>query len=146
MMRKFRARGAAGFTLVEMMVVIVIIGILAAAFVVQITGRADKARVEATKAIIRQVADAVEMFKLNHKVYPENLIDLVRPPAYIDARDWPPGGYLSQPPKDGWGRDLIYRPGGTPGYPYDIVSLGEDGRDGGEGYAEDLWNHGVYRR
>jgi len=140
------ARRAGGFTLVEMMVVIVIIGILAAALIVQITGRADKARVEATKAILKQVADAVEMFKLDHNKYPERLEDLVRMPAYVDARKWPPGGYLKKAPRDGWDRELIYRPQGTGGQPFDIISLGEDGREGGEGFAEDLWNHEAWKR
>ena len=139
-------RRVAGFTLVEMMVVIVIIGILATVLITQISGKADRAKVEASKAIIRQVADAVEMFKLDHDKYPERLDDLVRMPAYVDARKWSRGGYLKKSPRDGWDRELIYRFPGTGGQPFDVISLGEDGREGGEGYAEDLWNHEAYKR
>ncbi len=139
-------RRSSGFTLVEMMVVIVIIGILATVLITQIAGRADRAKVEATRAIIKQVADAVEMFKLDHNRYPERLDDLTRMPAYAEARKWPPGGYLKKSPRDGWDRELYYRPQGTAGQPFDIISFGEDGREGGELYAEDLWNHDAYKR
>lgn len=144
--RQNRRRARGGFTLVEMMVVIVIIGILATVLITQISGKADRAKVEATRAIIEQVSNAVEMFKLDHNRYPERLEDLMRMPAYIDARKWPPGGYLKKAPRDGWDRELIYRVGATPGQPFDIVSLGEDGREGGEGYAADIWNHDAYKR
>ena len=143
---KKAARRAGGFTLVEMMVVIVIIGILATVLITQIAGKADRAKVEATKAIIKQVGDAVEMFKLDHNKYPERLDDLMRMPAYVDARKWPPGGYLKKSPRDAWDRELYYRFPGTAGQPFDVVSFGEDGREGGEGYAEDLWNHEAYKR
>jgi len=139
-------RRTSGFTLVEMMVVIVIIGILATVLITQISGRADKAKVEATKAIVKQVADAAEMFKLDHNRYPERLDDLMRMPAYVDGRKWPPGGYLKKLPRDGWDRELVYRVPGSAGQPLDVVSFGEDGREGGEGYAEDLWNHDAYKR
>jgi general secretion pathway protein G len=141
-----RARSIAGFTLVEMMVVIVIIGILAGVLVVQLAGRADKAKVEATKAMISQVSQALDLFKLDLNKYPQRLDDLLNMPPDIDPKKWPPGGYLKKYPRDGWDREFIFRAPGTKGQPYDVISLGEDGREGGEGYAEDLWNTDVNKK
>ena len=130
----------AGFTLVEMMVVIVIIGILATIIIVNVAGRSDEAAATATKAIIKQVAGQAEMFKMHHNKYPDNLIDLLMMPPYVDPKKWPPGGYLTDPPVDGWGREFLYRVPGSENYPYDIVSLGADGKEGGEGVNADVWN------
>jgi general secretion pathway protein G len=135
-----------GFTLVEMMVVIVIIGILATVLITQIAGKADKARVEATRAMIAQVSGACDLFNLDHSRYPDNLMDLMRMPPYVDGKKWPPAGYLKKEPKDAWDRPFIYRVPGTNGQPYDIISLGADGREGGQVYDEDLWNHEAYKR
>jgi|SRR5882672_5631022 len=121
-----------------MMVVIVIIGILATVVIVNISGKAEVAKMKATEAIIKQIGGQMEMFKLNHNRYPENLNDLFRMPSYVDSKAWPPGGYITEPPVDGWGRDLYLRMPGPENTPYDIVSLGEDGREGGEGPAADI--------
>lgn len=138
-----RRRG--GFTLVEMMVVIVIIGILAAIVIKQVVGHADRAKVEATKAAIADVDAAISLFKLDHNRYPENLMDLVRQPSYVDPAKWLRGGYLKREPRDGWQNKMDYRAPGTNGQPYDLRSFGEDGREGGEGYAMDLWNHEAFK-
>jgi general secretion pathway protein G len=143
---KARTALRAGFTLVEMMVVIVIIGILATVLVTQLGGKADRAKVEATKAMIKQVSDALDLFKLDQNRYPRNLDDLMMQPPDIDPKKWPPGGYLKKAPRDAWDREFVLRVPGTKGQPYDLISLGEDGREGGEGYAEDLWNHDAYKR
>jgi general secretion pathway protein G len=135
---KNRVNGRAGFTLVEMMVVIVIIGILATVVIVNIGGKADTAKVKATEAIIKQIAGQMEMFKLDQNRYPENLNDLFRQPGYVEGKKWPPGGYITEPPVDGWGRDLLLRVPGPDGAPFDIISLGEDNREGGEGPAADI--------
>ena len=134
-------RSQAGFTLIEMMVVIVIIGIIAGLAIVQLSGRADKAKVMATKAMISQVSGAIENFKLDLNRLPQRLEELVTMPTDVDPRKWNPGGYLKSFPKDAWDREFRYHVPGTKGQPYDLVSYGEDGREGGEGYAEDLWNH-----
>ena len=129
-----------GFTLVEMMVVIVIIGILAGLVIKQLSSRAEKAKVEASKAMISEVGQAVDLFKLELNKYPERLEDLLNMPPDIDPKKWHPGGFLKKFPRDGWDRDFIYRRPGTRGQPYDIISYGADGREGGEGFDEDLWN------
>lgn len=136
----------AGFTLIEMMVVIVIIGLVAAVAVVVLAGRADKAKAETTKAMIEQISQACEQFKLNHNKYPESLEDLLRKPSDIDPKEWPTGGYLKKEPKDGWGNKFLYRKPGTNGQPFDLISMGEDNREGGEGYAADIWNHDAAKR
>ena len=127
-----------GFTLVERMVVIVIIGILATIVIVNISGKGDIARMRATEAILKQVGGQLEMFKLTHNKYPVAVIDLFRMPPYIDPKEWPSGGYLTDPPVDGWNHEFFYRVPGSNGAPFDLYSLGEDGREGGEGPAADI--------
>jgi len=131
--------GQRGFTLVEMMVVIVIIGILATVVIVNISGKADKARVEATQSLLKTLGGQMEMFKLDHNRYPDSLMDLYKMPSYIDPKKWPPGGYITEVPLDGWGREFLLRFPGPDGSPFDIISLGEDGREGGDGFAADLY-------
>jgi general secretion pathway protein G len=143
-----RQRLTKGFTLVEMMVVIVIIGILAGVLITQLSNRADRAKVEATKAMITQISQQLDLFKLDHNRYPESgrLEDLMVMPGYANPKTWPQGGYFKKAPRDGWDREFIYRVPGVKDQPYDVVSLGEDGRDGGQGTMEDLWNHDAYKR
>ena len=135
-----------GFTLVEMMVVIVIIGILAAVVAGRIMVSGDKAKAEASKAQIENVSQALDLFKLDLNKYPARLEDLVSMPPDVDPKKWPPGGYLKKFPKDGWDKDFIYRVPGTKGQPYDVISLGADGREGGEGYDTDIWNSDANKR
>jgi general secretion pathway protein G len=139
-------RKECGFTLVEIMVVIVIIGILATVFLTQISGQADKARVDATKALIVVISGRLDLFKLNEGRYPDRLEDLVSKPAY--ARNWPKGGYLKeQQLKDAWGRDFIYNiPSRYEDEYYDLISYGADGQEGGEGDNEDIWNHDKWKK
>ncbi len=81
----------------------------------------------------------MEMFKLDHNRYPESLMDLYKMPSYVDPKKWPPGGYITEAPLDGWGHEFLLRFPGPDNSPFDIVSLGEDNREGGEGYAADLY-------
>ena len=134
------SRIAAGFTLIEMMLVIVIIGILAAVVTAQLTGRAILARQTTTRALIKEVNGQVALFKLDYSRYPEKLEDLVFRPGYVDPEAWR-GPYLHDFPVDGWMRDLEYRVPGRDGFPFDVVSYGADGTPGGTEFDEDLWNH-----
>lgn len=128
-----------GFTLIEVMVVVVILGILAAIIVPNVIGKDEKARVEATKASLREVSNALEMYKLDNHKYPttqEGLEALVKkPPA---AKNWAPQGYLKSMPKDSWGNPFQYMSPGPAGKPYDLYSFGADGTEGGEGDNADL--------
>src|SRR6185295_19102104 len=129
-----------------MMVVIVIIGIVAGLVIKQLSSRAEKAKVEASKAMVAQVSEALDLFKLELNKYPERLEDLCNMPPDVDSKKWPPGGFLKKMPKDAWDHDLIYRKPGTKGQPYDVISFGADMREGGEGIDEDLWNSDANKR
>lgn len=132
-------RKQAGFTLIEVMIVVVILGILAAIVVPNVIGKDDKARVQTTKVNLRAIATAIEEFKGDQRRYPttdEGLDALVHKPS--NARTWPEGGYLKESAqKDPWDTPYQYvRPGS--GRPYDLYSLGADGAEGGENYDADI--------
>src|SRR2546427_12758692 len=129
-----------------MMVVIVIIGILAGLVIKQLSSRAERAKVEATKAMISQVSEAIDMFKLELNKYPERIEDLVTMPSDIDPKKWHPGGFLKRMPKDAWDHDFIYRKPGTRGQPYALISLGAHNREGGDRFYEDLGNSDANKR
>jgi general secretion pathway protein G len=129
--------------LVEGITLVFIVFVLCVA-VVQGGGKTNcPSRIEMTKAMIRQLESEVELFKVEHSRYPKSLLDLVRHPAYVDARKWISGGYLPEEPFDGWVRPFLYRVPGLRG-PFDIVSWGEDGQPGGEGVDADLWSHSLW--
>ena len=134
--RPCRSRG--GFTLVEMMVVIAIIGLIAVLVVPQIMHRMDEARIKTTRLQIRELESAVDMFKIDNGFYPARLEDLVVRPA--NAKTWPPNGYLKELPADAWGNDFVYVYPGTRGA-YDIVSYGADSQPGGEAENADIANY-----
>lgn len=129
-----------GFTLIEVMVVIVILGILAALIVPNVIGQSDKARVGTTKSVLSTTASALDLFKLDNSRYPttqEGLDALIHKPA--TAKTWPNGGYIKGGlPKDGWGADLQYIAPGSDGKPFDLYSFGSDGKEGGEDDAADI--------
>lgn len=129
---------AGGFTLVEMMVVIVIIGILATILIVNLGGKTDKAKSTYTVGILEQVDNAIELFKAENNRYPQALEELVSMPSDVDANVWQP--YLKRYPLDGWDQEFIYHVPGSGGHPFDLLSLGADGREGGEGFDRDLWS------
>src|SRR5687768_9477199 len=101
-----RARRSSGFTLMELMVVLVIIGILAAIIVPNVIGKAEKGKVTAAQTNLRHLADAVENFHLDMSRYPVSLEELMKRPS--GAKSWG-GPYLRTLEKDPWGRDFILR-------------------------------------
>jgi general secretion pathway protein G len=132
-----------GFTMVELMAVLIILGLLAAVVVRNFVGATDKARVTTTKANLKLLHNAVNQFKMDTTRFPtedEGLQALIEQPS--DAENWPPGGYLESTdlPKDGWGRDFIYQLLPESGKPFVIISLGADGEEGGEDYDADLYS------
>ncbi len=123
------------------MVVIIVLGLLAAVVMPRLVGQTDKARYEQAKIQMRILEDALKRFQLDHGRFPtteEGLVALVQPPASV--RNWPKGGYLDRPeiPLDAWGHAFIYTSPGRHGRDYDIVSLGADGLEGGSGYDTDI--------
>jgi general secretion pathway protein G len=132
-----------GFTLIEIMVVVVILGILAAIVVPNIMDAPDKARVAKAKQDLRVIESALEMYKLDNFNYPstqQGLEALVAPPTGDPpAPNWKPGGYVKSLPKDPWGNPYQYLSPGTHGE-VDIFSLGADGKPGGEGTNADIGN------
>ncbi|HET8731763.1 MAG TPA: type II secretion system major pseudopilin GspG [Moraxellaceae bacterium] len=138
MNKRFRQQG--GFTLIEVMVVVAILGILAAIVMTNVIGKDDQARVTTTKASLSAVAKALDMYKLDNHKYPttdEGLSALVHKPA--SAKTWPDGGYLTTMPEDPWGHPFQYVYPGSNGRRYDLYSLGADGAEGGEGYDADIY-------
>lgn len=127
-----------GFTLVEIMVVVIIIGILATLVIANVVGHGDKARVKTTSAMLKQVGSQLDIFKLDHNRYPDSLDDLLQAPNYVDAKKYPVEGYLREFPLDGWGNKLIYRRGSASTRPFELLSYGADNREGGDGYDADI--------
>jgi general secretion pathway protein G len=134
--------GQRGFTLIEIMVVVVIIGILAALVGPKLFGQVDRARISAAKAEISTIENAMKFYRLDNFVYPssEQGIDaLVTKPNDPSVKNWNPGGYLERLPKDPWGNPYLYRNPGTQGE-IDVLTFGADGIEGGEGNNADIGN------
>jgi general secretion pathway protein G len=132
-----------GFTLIEIMVVMVIIAILGALIGPQILGRVDEARVTKAKADIRTLGTSLDLYRMDNFQYPttdQGLQALVRKPNDPSVRNWKEGGYVQKLTKDPWGNDYQYLFPGTHGTAYDLYSLGADGQLGGEGNNADIGN------
>jgi general secretion pathway protein G len=130
-----------GFTLIEIMVVVVIMGILAALIVPKLMGRTDDARIIAAKQDIATVMQALKLYKLDNQRYPtteQGLQALIAKPATGPAADgWKAGGYIDKLPKDPWGNPYQYLSPGIKGE-IDVFSLGADGQPGGTGNDADI--------
>jgi len=143
-----RVRGrASGFTLIEIMVVVVIIGLLAAVIVPTVVSKVDEAKVSKAKADIQSLETALTMYRLDNSKYPtsdQGLTALITQPTDPSIKHWRPGGYLQRVSKDPWGNDYQYVIPGSHGKEYDLFSLGADGAPGGEGIDADIgnWNIG----
>jgi general secretion pathway protein G len=132
-----------GFTLVEIMVVVVIIGLLAAFIVPQVTGRIGDARITRAKGDIQAIETGLTMYKLDNFNFPNSaagLGALVQQPSDGSAKNWKSGGYLPRLPKDPWGNEYHYAFPGTHGGEYDVYSLGADNQPDGEKEAGDIGN------
>lgn len=134
---------AVGFTLIEVLVVVAILGILAALVVPRIMDRPDEAKRLAAKANVNTIVQALKMYRLDNGTYPstdQGLAALVQRPTTPPApANWKQGGYLDNLPKDPWGGDYQYLNPGTHGE-IDVFSLGSDHARGGEGNAADIGN------
>jgi general secretion pathway protein G len=133
-----------GFTLIEIMVVVVILGILGTFAVVSIIDNPDKARVTKAQHDIRTLESALEMYKLDNFVYPtteQGLKALVsKPTSSPEPKNWKASGYMKKLPQDPWGNEYQYLGPEDASGRLQIVSFGADGQTGGEGTAADLSN------
>ncbi|MFJ7882143.1 type II secretion system major pseudopilin GspG [Pseudomonas sp. NPDC096917] len=143
-MKSSRKSTQRGFTLIEIMVVVVIIGVLGAIVVPQFMSRPDQAKVTAAHTDIQAISTALEMYRLDTFNYPstqQGLEALVsRPSGAPVAKNWNPQGYLKSLPVDPWGTPYQYLNPGTHSAGYDLFSLGSDGVIGGEEHAADIGN------
>jgi general secretion pathway protein G len=131
----------AGVTLIEMMVVLVIIGIVAALIVPNVIGRPDEARVAVATADLRTIASSLEMYRLDNRSYPtteQGLSALTsRPITAPVPANWMSGGYLPNIPVDPWGNQYQYR-SPADAAPYEVISFGADGEPNGTGVNADI--------
>jgi general secretion pathway protein G len=142
-MKNLNKRRRAGFTLVELLVVIVIIGLLATVVVINVLPSQDRAMVEKARADVATLETALETYRLENLSYPrqeDGLQALVTAPAGLARPErYRQGGYVRRLPEDPWGNPYQYRNPGRHG-PVDVFSLGADGREGGEGDDADIGN------
>ena len=128
-----------GFTLIEILIVVVILGILGAVVVPNILSRPDTARVQAAQTDLRSLSQTLEIYRLDNFQYPsseqglESLVD--RPSGFPEPKNWNPEGYLKKLPTDPWGSPYLYEKTGSS---YSLISLGADGQEGGEGFDADI--------
>ena len=143
--RRYSTSDSRGFTLIEIMVVIVILGILAGLIIPRIMGRPEEAKQLKAKIQIESIETALKLYKLDTGAYPDTeqgLQALVQPPETgSPAKNWRAGGYLDKGrvPSDPWGNEFVYLSPGVNGE-YDLISYGADGVQGGEGKNQDINN------
>jgi general secretion pathway protein G len=136
----------AGFTLLEIMVVVVILGILAALVAPNVIRRIDDANVTKAKQDIRAFETALNLYRMDNFRYPtteQGLEALVKQPNDPNIRNWKPGGYVRSLQKDPWGNNYSYIAPGTRGGDYDLYTLGADNQPGGEGTDADIGNWNI---
>lgn len=137
-------RDQTGFSLVELMVVVFIMGLLATLIIVNVAPVGDRSRITKAKADISNLENALEQYSLDLYTYPstnQGLAALSSPPPGVDATLYRPGGYIRRVQNDPWGNPYQYAfPGTRSGGRFDIFSLGADGQPGGEGNNADIGN------
>jgi len=136
-------RSARGFTLIEIMVVVVIIGLLAAVILPNIFGNLAKAQTTKAKSDIQAIEAGLTLYKLDNYKFPSTdlgLSALVQRPNDPTVRNWREGGYLKRIGNDPWGNPYQYVFPGTRGQEYDLYSFGADSQEGGEGENADIGN------
>lgn len=133
-----------GFSLIELMIVVVILGLMATLLVPRIMDRPEEARVAKARMDMRTIDSALRLYRLDNGVYPnteQGLSALVREPDRPpQPRNYRAGGYLesSSLPRDPWGNAYRYRSPGENGRDYELTSLGADGKEGGDDFAADI--------
>jgi general secretion pathway protein G len=140
---KYTARNQQGFSLVEILVVLVIMGLLISVVAPTVLNRADEARVQKSYADFRSIETALKIYRLDNYVYPttEQGLEALVAASSLDPepRNFKTGGYLQEVPRDPWGSPYLYLSPGENGE-IDIYSLGADGLSGGEGQNTDIGN------
>lgn len=130
-----------GFTLIEIMVVMVILGLLVAIVAPNIMGRGDQAKITIAETQMNNIANALDLYRLDNSHYPstqQGLEALVtQPSGSPEAKNWNPDGYMKSVPEDPWGNAFEYVSPGVDG-PYDLISLGADGQQGGDADSADI--------
>ena len=130
-----------GFTLIEIMVVVVILSVLGALVVPQIIDKVDVAKVKRAQSDIRAIQTALDLYRLDNFKYPtteQGLQALVKQPVDPTITNYNTNGYLKSLPKDPWGNVYQYTNPGSDGREYEITTFGRDGKQGGEGYDADI--------
>ena len=140
----YKKKQQQGFSLIEVLVVVVIMGMLIGLIGPNVLGQVDRARVTTAKSDIASLSQALDMYKLDNHFYPttdQGLEALVsRPQSSPEPRNWNPEGYIkgNKLPLDPWDGEYVYISPGEDNRPYELISLGADARLGGEGYAADI--------
>jgi general secretion pathway protein G len=138
-LQRVKRNAQQGFTLIEILVVVMILGLLISLAAPRLIGRTDDARVVKARADITAIEQALNLYKIDSGTYPtseQGLEALVEPPSGGDSpRNWREGGYLERVPVDPWDGPYLYA---ADGRSYVLRSLGADGKEGGEGYDADI--------
>jgi general secretion pathway protein G len=130
-----------GFTLIEIMVVVVILAVLGALVVPKILENVDKARATRARSDIQAIETALDLYRLDNFKYPttdQGLQALVTQPSDPSLTNYRSGGYLKSIPIDPWNNPYLYASPGPDGRDYEILSYGRDGKPGGDGYDADI--------
>lgn len=142
-MEKRKKNMKSGFTMVELMAVLIIIGLLGTLVATKVVSQIDKAKKTTTKSNLKELHRLVNQFKMDTGRFPteeEGLYALIEEPS--DVEGYQPGGYLetTEVPLDGWKKEFIYELYPESGKAFVIISYGADGEEGGEGYDTDLYS------